>query len=117
MRSKKLVSIFVFVSVLLKLAVCGWAAEYTWFDKLKRGTLNVVSSPVEVAREIQITSNEHSLLHGWTIGLAKGAGYGFIRFGAGALDMVTAPFNFPESSKGPLIDPEYVWQKPGPKYS
>lgn len=98
-----------------------WAAAsevktYTWQDKLKRGALNIVSSPVEIARDIHVTSEEKNLLVGWTVGLVKGLGEGFVRLGAGVIDLVTFPFNFPESHKAPLLDPEYVWEKPGPKY-
>lgn len=91
--------------------------RYTWADKLKRGAVNIVTSPVEVARQIQITSGEKNLLNGWTIGLVVGLGNGLMRFGTGAIDLVTFPFGFPDSKKAPLIDPEYVWQKPGVKYS
>ena len=90
--------------------------NYTWQDKLKRGALNIVTSPVEVARDIHLTTEEKNLLVGWTIGLVKGLGEGFLRFGAGVVDLFTFPFNFPEGRKAPLVDPEYVWQKPGPKY-
>ena len=83
-----------------------------WNDKLKRGALNIVSSPVEIARSIQITSNEESLLKGWTVGFVKGFGDGLLRLGAGLADVLTCPFNFPDSNKGPLIQPEYVWEKP-----
>lgn len=97
--------------------VFGDVKTYTWQDKLKRGSLNIVSSPVEVAREIHLTTNEGNLLKGWTVGLVKGLGEGFVRFGAGAIDVVTCPFDFPDSEKAPLLEPEYVWQKPGPKYA
>jgi len=30
---------------------------------------------------------------------------------------VTFPFNFPDKRKGPLVQPEYVWEKPGLKYT
>ena len=90
---------------------------YSWQDKIKRGGLNIVSSPVEIARQIQITSNDQDLLHGWTIGLVKGIGQGFLRFGAGIIDVITCPFDFPKEQKAPLIEPEYVWEKTGVKYS
>ena len=93
------------------------APQYSWLDKLKRGALNIVSSPVEVARQIQLTSQEKSLLEGWTLGLIKGFGIGFVRLGAGVVDLVTFPFNFPDDEKAPLLDPEYVWQKPGVRYT
>lgn len=90
---------------------------YDWQAKLKRGALNIVTSPVEIAREVQITSDEKSLREGWTVGLVKGLGQGVTRFGAGVLDVLTCPFNFPNEQKKPLVEPEYVWQKPGVKYS
>ncbi len=91
--------------------------HYTWGDKLKRGALNIVTSPVEIARQISVTSKEQSLLTGWTLGLVGGLGQGILRFGAGVIDLVTFPFDFPDSKKAPLINPEYVWEKPGVKYS
>jgi putative exosortase-associated protein (TIGR04073 family) len=89
---------------------------YTWQDKLKRGAINIVTSPVEIGRDIYNTTEEKNLLVGWTVGLAKGIGNGILRFGVGVIDLFTFPFGFPEGSKAPLIDPEYVWQKPGPRY-
>lgn len=89
---------------------------YSWSDKLKRGAINIVTSPVEIARDIHNTTEEKNLLVGWTIGLVKGFGEGFVRFGAGVIDLFTFPFNFPEGRKAPLIDPEFVWEKPGPRY-
>ena len=90
---------------------------YSWQDKIKRGGLNIISSPVEIARQIQMTSNEQNLLYGWTVGLAKGVGQGLLRLGAGVVDVLTCPFNFPNEEKAPLIEPEYVWEKTGVKYS
>lgn len=91
-------------------------SQYDWSDKLQRGALNIVSSPVEIPVSIHNTTVEKNLLIGWTIGLLSGFGNGLLRFGAGVIDLLTFPFNFPEEDKGPLIDPEYVWEKPGPKY-
>ena len=90
---------------------------YDWQAKLKRGALNIVTSPVEIAREIQITSDEKNLREGWTVGFVKGLGQGVVRFGVGVIDVLTCPFNFPDDQKRPLVEPEYVWQKPGVKYS
>ncbi len=102
------------------LSPLAWSVEstpsYAWNDKFKRGALNIVTSPVEIARDIHLTTEEKNLLAGWTIGLVKGIGECIIRLGAGAIDLLTFPFNFPDSKKAPLIEPEYVWQKPGPKY-
>ena len=117
---KKSVALFLAVYLALSGLSPAWAASttftYTWLDKLKRGAINIVSFPVEVAREVSVTTNDKNLLVGWTVGLVHGLGEGVLRFGAGAIDLVTFPFNFPDSRKAPLVDPEYVWQKPGPKY-
>ena len=118
---KKFASVLLGFALLIELGMpFGWAAgsvkTYTWQDKMKRGAVNMVTSPVEIAREIHVTTQEKNLLVGWTIGLVKGLGEGILRFGAGAIDLVTCPFNFPDSNKAPLVDPEYVWEKPGPKY-
>lgn len=123
--NKKILSLFIIFSFLFSFSGSNYGnvlekfkePKYNWGDKLKRGALNIVSSPVEVARQIQITSSEQSLLAGWTIGFISGVGQGLIRFGAGIIDLFTFPFSFPNSRKAPLIEPEYVWEKPGPKYS
>lgn len=90
--------------------------QYTWGQKLKRGAINIVTSPVEIAREIHNTTERNNLLVGWTVGLVSGLGQGILRFGAGAIDLLTCPFNFPTADKGPFVFPEYVWEKPGPQY-
>jgi putative exosortase-associated protein (TIGR04073 family) len=92
-------------------------ATYHWTDKLKRGVADILFFPVEIAREIQITSNEESMLVGWTAGLGRGIGLGILRLGAGVVELVTFPFNFPKRGKAPLVEPEYFWQKPGVKYA
>jgi putative exosortase-associated protein (TIGR04073 family) len=123
---KKLIPLTVFCLFALLMGTAnGWAVQsaagsvenYRWPDKLKRGVLNIISSPVEIARDIHITTDEKNLLAGWTIGLIKGLGDFVVRLGAGAIDTVTFPFNFPDNHKAPLIEPEYVWQKPGLDYA
>ena len=120
MKKTKILALFLILSFLAGgfplMGNTAPAASYTWQDKLKRGAINIVTSPVEVARDIHNTTQEKNLLVGWTIGFVKGLGEGFLRFAAGVADLFTFPFDFPESGKGPLIDPEYVWQKPGPRY-
>lgn len=108
--------IAIFLLLLILGSTIAEAQTYTWQDKLKRGAINIVTSPVEVARAIHNTTEEKNLLVGWTIGLVTGLGEGIVRLGAGAIDLLTFPFDFPESQKAPLIDPEYVWEKKGPKY-
>lgn len=82
---------------------------YEWRDKLKRGALNIVTSPVEIPKQVHERAVHDSLAVGWTIGIVEGFGKGFIRFGAGVIDLITCPFNFPKAGKAPLIEPEYAW--------
>lgn len=92
-------------------------ASYSWGQKLGRGALNIVSSPVEIARQIHVVSNEDSLLAGWTLGVVKGAGYGVLRLGAGLVDLVTFPFGWPKEGKRPLMEPEFVWENTDVAYA
>ncbi|HTL48395.1 MAG TPA: exosortase system-associated protein, TIGR04073 family [Verrucomicrobiae bacterium] len=85
--------------------------EYKWSDKLNRGLLNIISSPVEIARTVNVTSNKEGKAYGWTVGLLGGFGRTILRLGAGIIDTVTCPFDFPKDDKGPLIKPEYAWQE------
>lgn len=94
-----------------------YLGPYKWSDKLKRGAWNIVSSPVEIARSIYLGTREQNLAYGWTVGLIRGVGQGVVRFGAGVVDVVTFPFDFPVDGKAPLIQPEYVWEKPGVDYA
>ncbi len=87
--------------------------EYEWNDKLSRGALNIVASPVEIARTINVSSNDKGYGYGWTVGLVKGVGKTFVRLGAGVIDLVTFPFDFPDENKAPLVKPEYPWQNWG----
>ncbi len=84
---------------------------YNAGDKLGRGVLNVVSSPIEVARTINVQSRVKGPGYGWTGGLAEGLGRMLGRIGTGLIDVVTFPFNFPDEHKAPLLEPEYPWQK------
>ncbi len=85
--------------------------EYSWSDKLGRGVLNMVGSPVELARTIHIQSNVKGPAYGWTMGIVDGIGRALVRFGAGAIDTLTCPFNFPNADKAPLLMPVYPWDK------
>lgn len=85
--------------------------DYQWGDKLGRGILNMVGSPVELARTIHIQSRVKGPGYGWTMGAVEGLGRAVVRLGAGAIETVTCPFDFPKEDKSPLLEPEYPWQK------
>ena len=83
-------------------------------DKLGRGLLNIFTSAIEIPRNIHNTTQEESLLSGWTVGLGKGFGYAAMRALVGFYDVITFPFPLP-ADYAPVIEPEFVWQEPGPR--
>ena len=88
---------------------------YTAGDKLVRGLANVFLGFIEIPRNIHNTTQDQSLLAGWTVGLGEGFGYTVLRFAVGIYEVVTFPFPLPEDYK-PVYEPEFVWQAPGPRY-
>ena len=95
-------------------ATDGSKTVYKPGDKLVRGLGNVVTGFIEIPRNIQATTTEEqSLLAGWTIGLGKGLGYAALRMVTGVYETLTFPFQAPKGYR-PIVEPEYVWQTPGP---
>ena len=96
-------------------ATHGSASGYKPGDKLVRGLANVFTGFVEIPRNIyNTTSEEQSLLTGWTVGLGKGLGYTALRMVTGGYEVITFPFQAPKGYQ-PIVEPEFVWQAPGPK--
>lgn len=83
---------------------------YKWNDKLGRGLLNFVTSPLEIPRNITNMSEEKGPAIGWTVGLAQGVAKTFLRAGVGVIETVTCPWDFPGEDKRPIIEPVYAWQ-------
>ena len=87
----------------------GTAGQHDWTGKLSRGLTNVVTSPLEIPRTINIQSEEKGPAVGWTGGLLTGVVKGFIRFGAGIAETFTFPFAWPNEGEQ-LVTPTYVWE-------
>lgn len=115
MNTKKmflmLTAAVIFSAVSVPAAKAELLKDYNAGDKLGRGALNLVSSPIEVARTINVQSRVKGPAYGWTAGLVEGLGRFVVRLGTGAIDIVTFPFDFPTNDKSPMIQPEYPWQK------
>jgi putative exosortase-associated protein (TIGR04073 family) len=79
-----------------------------------RGFVNVVTGWVEIPKRVHETSQESGALAGFTWGLLRGLGYGFIRTCAGAYELVTFPFPAP-SGYEPVLEPEYVFTDEPPQ--
>ena len=78
------------------------------FTKLTRGFVNIVTGWVEIPKRIHETSQTSGAWAGFTWGLLRGIGHGFIRTAAGAYEFVTFPFPAPPGYE-PVIQPEYVF--------
>ena len=77
--------------------------------KLTRGAINAVTGWVEIPKRIHETSQASGAAAGFTWGLLRGFGYGFIRTAAGFYELFTFPFPAPPGYE-PVIQPEYVFE-------
>ena len=73
-----------------------------------RGAVNLVTGWVEIPKRIQETSQTSGPFAGFTWGLLRGIGIGFVRTAGGAYEVLTFPFPAPPSYE-PIIQPEYVF--------
>ncbi len=78
------------------------------FTKLTRGFVNIVTGWVEIPKRIHETSLTSGAAAGFTWGLLRGIGHGFIRTAAGAYEFFTFPFPAPPGYAS-VIQPEYVF--------
>ena len=78
------------------------------FTKLTRGFVNIITGWVEIPKRIQETTQTSGAAAGFTWGLLRGLGHGFIRTAAGAYEFVTFPFPAPPGYES-VIQPEYVF--------
>ena len=82
------------------------------FKKLTRGLTNTVTGWVEIPMRVQETSQDAGALAGFTWGLLRGLGHGFVRTAAGLYEVATFPFPAPPDYQ-PVIQPEYVFTVSG----
>lgn len=80
----------------------------TAFMKLTRGLINTVTGWVEIPKRVAETSQADGAFAGFTWGMLRGIGYGFVRTAAGLYELVTFPFPAPPGFE-PVIQPEYVF--------
>ena len=89
--------------------------HHKMWHKFKRGLINVMTSPVEVPKQIKAEYASESEEFGPKVasavgGTFKGIAYFGGRLGSGLWDMVTFSLAVPEDY-GPLMKPEYVIEK------
>lgn len=78
------------------------------FTKLTRGFVNIITGWVEIPKRVQETSEISGAAAGFTWGLLRGLGRGFIRTAAGFYEFFTFPFPAPPGYE-PVIEPPYVF--------
>lgn len=91
----------------------GWWALFSWKgagSKLARGLTNVVTGWVEIPKRVNETSSHSGAFSGFTWGLVRGLGYGFVRTAAGGYEAITFPFPAPADYQ-PVIQPPYVFSR------
>ncbi|MBI4597026.1 MAG: exosortase system-associated protein, TIGR04073 family [Candidatus Omnitrophica bacterium] len=76
--------------------------------KLMRGAINICTGWVEIPKRVNETSQTSGAAAGFTWGVLRGFGHGFIRTAAGLYEVVTFPFPAPPGY-APVIQPEYIF--------
>lgn len=76
--------------------------------KLLRGVVNVITGWVEIPKRVHETTETSGAGTGFTWGLLRGLGYGFVRTAAGAYDTVTFLVPAPPGYQ-PVMQPPYVF--------
>lgn len=88
--------------------------SYNMGDKFVRGLANILTSPLEIPRNVQNVTEENGVLVGWTGGICQGIGMMALRIVVGAYETVTFPIPLP-ADYVPVIQPEFAWDAPGPR--
>ena len=78
------------------------------FMKLTRGCINIATGWVEIPKRMSETSQISGSAAGFTWGILRGIGHGFIRTAAGFYELFTFPFPAPPGYTS-VIQPEYVF--------
>ena len=77
-------------------------------SKLLRGLTNVVTGWVEIPKRVHETTETSGAGAGFTYGIVRGLGYGFVRTAAGAYEVITFPVPAPPNFR-PVMQPAYVF--------
>ena len=77
-------------------------------SKLLRGVTNVLTGWVEIPKRVHETTEASGAGAGFTYGVLRGVGYGFVRTAAGAYEVITFPVPAPPDFR-PVMHPAYVF--------
>ncbi len=85
--------------------------EYRWFDKLMRGGINIITSPVEIVKAIDLRSRKYGMFKGSCLGTYYGVANIAVRAWYGAVEVATCPFRYPDSFMDPVYEPIRAWDE------
>ena len=90
---------------------CAWAQDP--IHKMGRGVVNVLTSWIELPKQMHLGSQEDNPVVGVGMGLAKGVSLTVLRIGVGAYEAVTFPIPYPRQFASPYEQmelPDYPWE-------
>ena len=117
--TRRILCLFVFLSILMiAFQKSAWAEdpgteiqkEYHWNNKLGRGAMNLLGFPGDLVYKFHIAASAGGNQFSRTGKLIQGMGLLVARLGAGVVELLTFPFDFPDPEKKPLLNPEFFWQ-------
>ena len=88
-----------------------WAQDP--IHKVGRGLVNVLTSWIEIPKNMHLGMQEENPVLGVGWGLVKGVGLAAMRIGIGAYEAVTFPLPYPKAYASPyegLELPDYSWE-------
>lgn len=102
-------------SLCLLCAVSDVLAQPGPADKLQRGAVNIITSPLEIPREmrahwIEGSQRTYHIIVWLLSGFIKGTVNVPVRLGSGVWDVCTFAVAVPEDYR-PLVEPEYIWDQ------
>lgn len=101
------------VAALILLAAPSTAFAQDPIHKMGRGLVNIVTSWIEVPKQIHRGSQDENPVTGFGRGLVKGAGLTVLRAGIGVYETLTFPLAHPKdfaSPYEPMQLPDYAWE-------
>jgi len=112
---KKSLSLFaiLFYSMILTAPVSAGEHRCPIANKIKRGVVNIISSPLEIPKQIHLSTKKgakktpHVAVWAFS-GLVKGLVNTVARLGSGAWDVFTCNLDIPKNNQ-PLMKPDYVF--------
>ena len=88
-------------------------AEGDPIHKMGRGLVNVVTSWIEIPKQLHLGSQEDNPVTGITLGIGRGVGLTILRIGVGAYEALTFPLAYPRGYVSPYEQmslPDYAWE-------